>query len=77
MPFGKIIEYDACRGCGSVTDEESGQTLVFYANYLRLKKGETLIEGSQVRYDIEKNRQNRMPINIEIFQKNDRSQNVE
>ncbi len=64
MSKGKVKEYYPDRGCGSIIDAGSGQTLIVYANYLRLVKGDILKAGQEMEYDIETNRNEGWAVNV-------------
>lgn len=66
MSKGNVREYDPARGCGVITDIETGQQLTVYANYISLKKDEILREGQEVEYEIENNRYRNWAINVRI-----------
>lgn len=66
MSKGVIKEYDRDRGCGVIVDPASGQSFIVYANYINLKQGESLIEGTEVEYDIEMNRNRSWAVNVRL-----------
>lgn len=68
MPKGNVKEYNSNRGFGVIIDSERGELLSVYANYISLKKGETLNEGQAVEYDIEKNPRNNCAVNVRIIE---------
>jgi cold shock CspA family protein len=63
---GKVREYDLERGYGVIIDSDTGQQLTVYANYLHLKKGETLKKDSGVEYEIENERNGPWAVNVRI-----------
>ena len=67
MSKGKMKEYDANRGCGVIIDFNTGQPLTVYANFISLKRGETLQAGQEVEYEIENNRHINWAINVRIL----------
>ena len=67
MPKGKVKEYDANRGCGTVIDFDTGRQLTIYANDINLKKEETLQEGQEVEYELENNRHINWAVNVRIL----------
>ena len=67
MLKGKVKEYDSSRGCGIIVNIDSGQQVTVYANNINFKDGETLNEGQEVTYDIEKKRHENWAVNIEIL----------
>lgn len=68
MPKGKVKEYDVDRGCGSITDFETGQQLTVYANYICLQNRNNLKEGQAVEYEIENKRHKNWAINVRALE---------
>ena len=66
MSRGKIKEYHASQGYGSIIDTQSGQTLSVYANYIQLVAGQVLLQGQDVEYDIERQRNESWAINVKL-----------
>lgn len=64
MSKGKIKEYNANQGYGSIVDSASGQTLTVYANYVHLLAGEALSAGQEVEYEIEQQRSGAWAVNV-------------
>lgn len=67
MSKGKIKEYHAQQGYGSIIDEQTGQTLSVYANYIKLLAGDVLKPGQEVEYDIERQRNESWAINVRLL----------
>lgn len=67
MPKGTVKEYDPNRGYGSIVDFDTGQQFTVYANYINLRKGETLEKGQEVVYEIESNRHRNQAVNVRIL----------
>ncbi len=67
MSRGRIKEYHASQGYGSIIDTQSGRTLSVYANYVKLQDGQVLTIGQEVEYDIECQRNENWAINVKFF----------
>lgn len=67
MSRGKVLEYNVERGFGSIIDDESGQQLRVYANYLNLEPNQTLKKGLAVEYDVENIRNGQWVVNVKIL----------
>ena len=67
MSKGKVKEYDPNRGCGVIVDSDTGHQLTVYANYIRLKEGETLKKDHEVEYEIENTRHQNWAVNVRIL----------
>ena len=67
MSKGKVKEYNSNRGYGIIVDLDSGQSLTVYANYVQLKKDETLKAGQEVEYEIQDNRGENWAVNVKIL----------
>ncbi len=64
MPKGTVREYDPTQGYGVIIDSDTGQQLTVYANYINLKKGETLKKGQEVAFEIENKRSENWAVNV-------------
>ena len=67
MSKGKVKEYNSNRGYGTIIDIDTGQNLTVYANYVLLKKDETLKSGQDVEYEIQDNRGENWAVNVKIL----------
>lgn len=69
MLVGKVKEYDSNRGYGIIQETSSGTQFVVYANYVNIKKGETLKVGQNVEFDPQDNRSETWAVNVRVLDK--------
>ena len=67
MPKGKVKEYDLDHGDGIIVDSETGDRLIVYANYVKLKQKKFLREGLVVEYETEDHRHGNWAVNVRII----------
>ena len=67
MPKGIINEYDKNRGIGNIVDSLTGQKLIIYANFLQLGQEESLAEGQEVEYEVERRQGANWAINVRFL----------
>ena len=67
MPLGKVKEYDANRGYGIIVETPGNDEYVVYANYIYMKRGDSLKAGQKVEFEKKNNRSEVWAINVKVL----------
>ena len=71
MAIGKVKEYDLNRGCGFIVEIPGGEEFVVYANYIYMKRGDSLKAGQKVEFEKKNNRSEVWAINVKVLEDQD------
>lgn len=71
MSFGRVKEYDQGRGCGIIVESPGTDEYVVYANYIYMKRGDSLKAGQKVEFEKKNNRSEIWAINVKVLDAQD------
>lgn len=66
MPLGKVKEYDVNRGCGIIIEIPGEEEFVVYANYVYMKRGDSLKAGQNVEFEKQRQRSAVWAVNVKV-----------
>lgn len=65
--FGVVKEYDPKRGCGVIVESPGNQEFAVYADYIYMKRGDSLKAGQNVEFEKKNNRTVVLAINVKVL----------
>lgn len=71
MSFGLVKEYDQSRGCGIIVELPGSDEYAVYANYIYMKRGDSLKAGQKVEFEKKNNRTEVWAINVKVLERQD------
>lgn len=71
MSFGLVKKYDQSRGCGIIVESPGSDEYVVYADYIYMKRGDSLKAGQKVEFEKKNNRTEVWAINVKVLESQD------